>query len=249
MQRRVEFAPDEYYHIYNRGVEKREIFMCPADYVRFMKLLYIANSEKEIDFRALPDSSAFEQDRGDTLVDIGAYVLMKNHFHLLVYEKKEHGISRFMKKVLTSHSMFFNKKYKRTGVLFQNVFQSSHAESDEYLQYLFAYIHLNPIKYLEPDWKEEGIQDFELAKKFLEDYRFSSFIDYAMPEVNRIESKILRKESFPDYFVTAKDFKDFIEYWLDYKDQFTPVGEKVISMFIPNEGESLVVDNTKDSPS
>ena len=91
---------------------------------------------------------------------------MPNHFHILVKEKIENGISKFMGKLTTGYSMYFNKRYDRTGSLFQGVFKSVHADSDEYLKYLFAYIHLNPIKLINPEWKENGIKDKNRANAF-----------------------------------------------------------------------------------
>ena len=84
-----------------------------------------------------------EIDRGETLVDIGIYCLVPNHFHLLIKEKTENGISEFVKKVATGYSMYFNKKYERTGSLFEGPFKAKRIDTDEYLKYIFSYIHLN----------------------------------------------------------------------------------------------------------
>ena len=222
MLRRVDLAPDEYYHIYNRGVEKRKLFLDTKDYIRFVKLLYLCNGSRSFEIRQMPPGNPFDWDHGKQLVDIGAYCLMPNHFHLLLYEIKEGGITKFLHKLQTSYAMYFNKKYKRKGVLFESVFQSSHVDSDEYLQYLFAYIHLNPVKIIQHDWKEKGIKDFEWAKMFLHDYAFSSYKDYS-GEV-RSESKILTKNNFPDYFESCQEFNDFIGYWLDYSDLYSLAG-------------------------
>jgi len=138
-------------------------------------------------------------DKKDSLVDIGAYCLMPNHFHILLKEKTENGISKFMKKLSTGYSMYFNKRYERTGRLFEGTFKSVHADSDEYLKYLFAYIHLNPIKLINPVWKEEGIRNSVEAKLFLSGYSFSSYLDYTMKARNngkRPESKILNRKRF-----------------------------------------------------
>ncbi|OGJ11058.1 hypothetical protein A2467_03325, partial [Candidatus Nomurabacteria bacterium RIFOXYC2_FULL_36_8] len=149
--RRTPLVRGEYYHIYNRGVEKREIFLDKEDYFHFLKLLYICNSNKSITLRNISDNF----DRGETIVDIGAYCIMPNHFHVLCYEKIENGISTFMKKLSTAYAMYFNKKYIRTGILFQGRFKSEHANTDGYLKYLYAYIHLNPAKLKNPKWKED----------------------------------------------------------------------------------------------
>lgn len=213
--RNIKFSVNEYYHLYNRGTDKREIFLDDKDRERFVKLLFVGNCNKPIDFRELPEGLPFGKfERGETLVEIGAYVLMPNHFHLLIREKVEGGISIFMNKVLTSYSMYFNKKYKRTGRLFEGSFKAKHVENDEYLKYLFAYIHLNPVKMIDAEWKENGIKDKNQAEKYLLNYKYSSYLDYLNTE--RIENKILNKESFPQYFELNK-FSDFVNEWLDFK--------------------------------
>ena len=155
-----------------------------------------------------------EIDRGEPLVAIGAYCLMPNHFHLLVKEISAGGISKFMEKLGTGYSMYFNKKNGRTGFLFQGNFKAEHVDSDEYLKYLFAYIHLNPVKLIEAEWKETGIRDKQRAQKYLGQYRYSSYRDYLGEGTD--ESLILSKTEFPEYFTATRDFSDYISYWLDY---------------------------------
>jgi putative transposase len=208
MERKTSFAVDEYYHIYNRGTEKRQIFLDQNDKERFVKLLYLSNSQKSVVFRDIPQKNFFDFDRGDTLVDIGAYCLMPNHFHLLLREKIENGITLFMLKLGTSYSMYFNTKNKRTGRLFEGTFKATHADSDEYLQYLFAYIHLNPVKLIDHNWKERGLADFNKADDFLRKYIYSSYLDYLKPGF-REEAIILSKKSFPGYFETIKSFGEY----------------------------------------
>ncbi len=142
---------------------------------------------------------------------------MPNHFHLLVKEKEDGNISSFMEKLGTSYAMYFNRKYKRSGVLFQNTFKAEHVSRDEYLKYLYAYIHLNPVKLIEPLWKEEGIRNLPAAQKYLEAYRYSSYADYVTGK--REESAILTPSEFPDYFEQEGDFDHFVKDWLDYKDE------------------------------
>jgi len=216
MERGINFAPEEYFHIYNRGTDKRVIFNNAGDYQRFLESLYLFNSTKRIVFRLIPKKERFTYDRDETIVDIGAYCLMPNHFHLLIRSKNDFGVSNFMKKLLTAYSMYFNKKYNRSGVLFQGPFKAEHVTRDEYLKYLFSYIHLNPIKLIDKDWKEKGIQDFEQSRKFLNSYKNSSYVDYIGN--SRIESNILNKIAFPEYFKSSKDFDQFIEFWLSFKN-------------------------------
>jgi putative transposase len=215
--RKIPFAIDEYYHIYNRGVDKRIIFENDTDRRRFLAILYLCNGEVAIDmYKLFREGQSFPNlfsfDRGEALVAIGAYCLMPNHFHILVKEIKEGGISLFMKKLQTAYSMYFNKKYERSGSLFQGPFGAQHVSDDRHLRYLFSYIHLNPIKLIDHDWKNKDILNIDNAERFLDSYSFSSFGEYR--GISRPESAIVTKTAFPEYFETYKDFKVFIREWL-----------------------------------
>lgn len=213
--RNVTFSIDEYYHIYNRGTDKRTIFLDDEDKERFMKLLFVANGSQPFVFRDFPKGLSYlEIDRGEAIVAIGAYCLMPNHFHLLIKETTEGGISRFISRVLTSYSSYFNKKYKRTGTLFEGAFKARHTDTDEYLKYLFAYIHLNPVKIIDPEWKKNGIVDRDGAKRYLTNYAYSSYPEYM--GISRKEWKILNRESFPGYFSEQQEFEEFVNDWLSF---------------------------------
>lgn len=215
------FVINEYYHLYNRGNSKQNIFLNKEDYVHFVKLLYLCNSTRSITLRDIT-MNTYDFDREETLVNIGAYCLMPNHFHLLVKEKTEKGISKFMQKISTAYSMYFNQKYIRTGGLFEGKFKSQHAGKDRYLKYLFSYIHLNPIKLIEPKWREKGIKNIKNAVKYLRTYHYSSYLDYLNED--RLRLKILDKNKFPKYFLSKKDFEKEIFEWLSFQDekQLTP---------------------------
>ncbi len=122
-----------------------------------------------------------------------------------------------MQKLTTAYVMYYNKKYKRTGSLFEGKFKSEHAGDDGYLKYVFSYIHLNPIKLVEPKWKEVGIKDKNRATDFLKDYRYSSFKDYLKEA--RIESNILSKKHFPNYFPNSRIFIREILDWINYNKE------------------------------
>lgn len=216
MERKIIFSEGEYYHVYNRGVEKRNIFMDLNDYQRFHRMLYVANSTKPVVYKTIQGYPLDKIEIGEQLVAIGAYCLMPNHFHLLVKETEEGGISRFMEKLGTGYSMYFNKKYKRLGFLFQGNFKAEHVNNDEYLKYLFAYIHLNPVKLIEPTWKETGIKDKKQAARYLADYKHSSYGEYMGQD--REEKLVLTKKEFPEYFSDSRDFSEFIVDWLNYQD-------------------------------
>src|SRR3989338_5492140 len=142
MGRNLTFAPGEFYHIYNRGTEKRKIFLSARDHERFLSLLYLANGEERVDMKRQGRtlSELMLQDKGKKLVEVCAYCLMPNHFHLILKEIDEGGISKFMQKIITGYTMYFNKNYERSGALFQGKFKSEHAKNDRYLKYLIAYL-------------------------------------------------------------------------------------------------------------
>jgi putative transposase len=224
MQRKESFVEGEIYHLYNRGNSKQDIFLDDQDRSRFVKLLYISNSSKYINFRediVKKKIDVWEFDKGEPLVSIGAWVLMPNHFHILVTPMASptsdvglNKVSFFMKKLCISFSKYFNIKHKRTGGLFETNFKSSLADSDAYAKYLFSYIHLNPVKLIDPDWKENGIMDIEKSKKFLENYEWSSYQDYL--KKNRDQNKIISRKEFPDYFENTKMFEYEISDWLSF---------------------------------
>jgi putative transposase len=225
--RRIKFSINEYYHLYNRGVDRRVIFLDDRDRERFLTLLFLSNSTKPLEItKKSNDPWSFEmsitKDRGEHLVSIGAWVLMPNHFHVLLREKTEGGVSKFMQKVLTGYSSYFNKKYHRSGALFESRFKATHTNDDVYLKYMYAYIHLNPIGIVDKGWKEKKITDFEKAKEFLLTYEYSSLKDFigaptSSQKQGRVFGEILDKNAFPGYFETKTKFKEMIDEWMNFE--------------------------------
>jgi len=181
--RRTAFAPGEWYHCYTRGVEKRIVFENKDDYERFLEALYLSNSTIQTprgNFQHLSHVEVLQLPRSDALVAIGAYCLMPNHFHLLIKEIRPGGITKFMQKVGTSYTMYFNIKRERVGGLFVTPFRSKHIHDDRYFQRVAQYIHLNPYEVV--------------GLKKLREYRYSSFPDYYGE--GRSVQTILDKEAF-----------------------------------------------------
>ena len=150
------YAPNAFYHIYNRGVEKRNIFQDQQDYRVFLKYLkeYLSpppNRKKLMQtftlqgqtFQGIPRQVKNYTNE----IDLLAYCLMPNHFHWLVYQYPKNAIQRFTQSMLTRYSMYFNKKYKRVGSLFQGKYKAAMITDETYLLHLSRYIHLNPQKY------------------------------------------------------------------------------------------------------
>ena len=229
MSRNITFAPEEFYHIYNRGTEKRKIFMTAHDYDRFLALLYFCNDTipvrmDDLQKHAKSQGSTLRElfssmERASTLVDLCAYCLMPNHFHLLIREKKAGGIGLFMQKIMTAYTMYFNVRYERTGTLLAGKYKATHVEDDRHLKYLVSYIHLNPVKIIDSKWKEDGITNSKKAMKFLEAYRYSSFLDYC--EVNRPEKHIVNSNALVEYYdhESPRDFKTTLAEWLEYRPE------------------------------
>jgi len=210
-ERQTPIAVGEYYHIYSRGVDKRPIFLDGEDEKRFIRLLYLCNGSTPIVYRETKKLPLLLINKGECVTAVGAYCLMSNHFHFLLKETNEGGITKFMSKILTAYSSYFNKKYGRTGSLFGSNFKSEHLDTDEYLKYIFSYIHLNPLKAVSKNWNVEPL-DRVKAEPFLLNYYGSSYLDYVGS--GREESCILNKLAFPDYFPSISDFQNNLFEWL-----------------------------------
>ena len=219
MFRKDVFVQGEFYHVYNRGTDKRIIFLNNFDYQRFILLLHVLNTNNSLKIRDLLRKHSFDEllkiKNEDPLVGIGAYCLMPNHFHLLLTPLTEDGISKFMLKLQTSYSMYFNIKNKRSGGLFQGVFKSQYIRDDRHLRYIYSYIHINPAKLKDKNWKEKGPRDFQLLKDFVLNYNYSSIKEYINNDFNIVNTSV-----FPDYkqlYKTEKEyFKTMIDDWLNY---------------------------------
>jgi len=220
MERGFLFAEDEFYHTYNRGVEKRDIFMDVSDYERMMLLLRICNSTTPVNIREYRErmfslESIWALDIDGPIVDIGAWCLMPNHFHLLLRERKAGGISQFMQKITTAYTMYFNKRMERVGSLMQGTFKAEPIINDRHMQYLFSYIHLNPVKLIhgEESWTRDGIRNIKQVEKHLRDYRYSSLPDYMSPK-SRVQASIISPEHFPWKFESVAEMKKELTDWL-----------------------------------
>ena len=200
------FAEGEYYHIYNRGNSKQTIFHDAQDYEHFINLLSVLNTESRMRLKKASNQSLKE----DGVISIGAYCLMPNHFHILITQKKEYGISTFMQKVSTAYVMYYNKKYKRTGGLFEGKFKSKYVEGDTYMKYLFSYIHLNPLKILDKNWKLQAKYPSRDMLEFLLSYKYSSFCEYYANVFS-----VVCKQDFPDYFPTRDLLVKDVTLWFD----------------------------------
>ena len=232
MERAVPLVSDETYHIFNRGAHKQPIFLDERDYLRFQVLLLLANSKEGVRIedlvaryktqgRSLRDVFADEAP-DKSLVSILVYSLLPNHFHIVLSQKTDNGISTFMRKVATAYSMYFNKKYEHSGVLFQGRFKNSHIDNDPYYRWIFSYVHLNPIDLVEPGWKEEGIRSPDNVRKFISSYPYSSYADYAGSE-SRPERSLLAIDQAPDFLKQQNDLEDLLKWQSEFSKQGEPI--------------------------
>lgn len=177
--KRIKPALGEIYHIYNRGVEKRNVFLDNDDRKRFLYGMYAFND-------TLPCSQLYRllevglptEDGREKLVEILAFTFMPNHFHFMVKQIAENGITEFMRKLGTGYTNAFNIKYQRVGPLFQGKYKIAHVKSDRHLLYLPYYIHLNALDVIERSWRNGSLKNIKKAKNFLASYHWSSHHDY-----------------------------------------------------------------------
>ncbi len=185
-----QYGAGEYYHVYNRGVAKMDIFREEADYTYMLHLL-----KRHLSSDVTYDKFGREIPNYSDKIDLVAFCLMPNHYHFMVYLKDAQGLVLLMRSVMTSYSMYFNKKYKRVGGLFQNHFLAVRVTSDEYFWHVSSYIHLNPV--------DIG-RDYRL-------YSFSSwpyFTDEKDAEWVHEEHFVLDDESRADYAEFVAGYED-----------------------------------------
>lgn len=216
------FSVGDYLHIYNRGTRKTRIVRDEKDKWRFMQSLRFFNdSHSSLNLlRQLQDSlreddvsraeSVFEVGwpadwpEKDSLIKILCYCLMPNHFHLLVKEIREDGLSKFMQK-LGGFTQYFNSKYQEEGNLFQGSYKGKCIEEQRYLKYLSVYIQVVNVMELYPGGIEEAFKNIDKALKFVGEYPFSSYQDY----VGIRDSLIIDKDVLGEIFPTPEEYKEF----------------------------------------
>lgn len=232
--KRPQIVNGEIYHIVIRAVNEVKLFKNKFDCLRMIHNLFEFNDENPA-----PSKYRVQQTRKSNvtsyglitkkkkimLVEILAFCLMPNHAHLLVKQIREGGITKFMKKLGIGYALYYNKKHKRKGHVFQGRYQIVHIRNNEQLKTVFVYVHTNPVSLIVPHWKEKGIKTENLEKiiKFLENYKWSSYSDY------------LKKKNFPS--LTSREFltevmggpkscPEFVNGWLEFKKELADL-EKI----------------------
>jgi putative transposase len=217
------FTPvnNEIYHIFNRGTEKRSIFLNQKDYERFLVNLIFFNTQQKPtnNLSRYNLELAYQKIPKDPLVKIHAFSLLPNHFYMIVEQLVDGGLSRFLHKSEMGYSQYFNKFHSRSGNLFQGAYKIIHIDNDSYRLYLPLYIHLNALELLdsEKDWKEKGIKNKTNAINFLKNYKWSSLIEYLkiqpMPFITR--------DILDELYKNPEEWESALKDWLP-QDQCAP---------------------------
>ncbi|HEY4514244.1 MAG TPA: transposase [Candidatus Paceibacterota bacterium] len=179
----------ELYHALNRGVDKRDIFLNDKDRIRFVHDLYEFNDLEPAGSvyysyrKNLPNLDLRNPDirmPRTSIVDIHGWCVMHNHYHLLLSERVEGGISLFLRKLNVGYANYFNERYKRSGTLFQGRTKKIHIASDAHMLHILNYVHFNPLDFLKgcKDWRARRISGTAAALAHLDGYRWSSYLDY-----------------------------------------------------------------------
>ena len=196
--RKIPLVSGEYYHVFNRGVDKRKIFETQNDlYYFFKRLIDLNNAEPAftLNNKRCKNSGDITIDKDSNyLVSIVAYCLLPNHFHLVLKQETENGISKFMQKLGTSYTMYFNQKYKRSGSLFQGKFKSNLIEGEFGLPVLSVYVNLNYIHHrIDPK--------SSLVKSSIFEYLGSELGDFVcnQEEIKSIVSEIGTLEEYQEF--------------------------------------------------
>ena len=223
------FLENEYYHLFNRGIDKRMVFSTQGDFDRFKAYLYLLNDEESPRaanfFEGNRQASIYTSGRANPLIAIGAYCLMPTHFHIIATPLVENGISRFMQKLLTAYTMYFNQRILRSGSLFQGTYKSQRIQNDSHLKYLYSYIHFNPAGYFHDDWQVASEADLLALERNISTYPYSSAREYFTSTF-----VIVSPSYYPRYLTRAKDMRAHLNFWIKFRDTMRETSDRVIGI-------------------
>lgn len=208
------FSNNQYYHIFNRGVEKRTVFLDKRDYDRFIETMVYYQEIKPLCRFSFKKRDIFLNSppvKSNKQVEIISYILMPSHFHFILQQISNNGIPNFISKLENSYTKYFNTRHKRIGPLFQGNFKAKRVEDDEQLLHLSRYIHLNPLTdYLVKDLKR---------------YVYSSYPEF----LDVSENNICNKEVILSLFKTKAKYEKFVLDQEDYGRKIKEI-ERLISL-------------------
>ena len=214
----------EFYHVLNRGVDKRPLFLDNKDYARFVHDMWEFNDTedaKNVWYRAF-DISGLRNHYMDKerIVDLHGWCLMGNHYHLLISERVDGGLTKFIRRLNVGYANYFNERYKRQGTLFQGRTKKIHIRTEAHFLHILNYVHCNPLDFLNSakDWRTRKIVSARDALQYLLKYKWSSYLDY------------LREHNFPS-ILTTELFSDVFK---DYKKEITGFLSAKIAKNLPD---------------
>lgn len=202
---------DQIYHIFNRGVAKLPIFTDKRDYNRFLETMYYYQFQgPKPQFSQLHRFKEFKFEKNKKIVEILCYCLMPNHYHFLIKQLEDNGISEFINKLSNSYTKFFNTKHKRVGPLLQGQFKAVRIEYEEQLIHVSRYIHLNPIA--------------SFLVKDLKEFYWSSYLSYIGFQVD----KICASDFILSMFKTKQKYEQFVLDQVEYAQSLERIKHLVI---------------------
>ncbi len=208
--KQVIFANDEIYHIYNRGVEERSVFSSSKDCERFLNtFLYYQKDGVPLRFSFKKGFPLEKFAKLPNLIEIIGYCLMPNHFHFLLRQKKDKGITSFLSKATNSYTRYFNVLHKRIGPLFQGSFKAKRIEDDNQLLHVSRYIHLNPV--------------VSFVVNDLNKYPYSSYLEY----IHGVDN-ICRKNIVMDQFPSREKYQQFVLDQVDYGQRLNAIKHLIL---------------------
>lgn len=197
MKYRQSPAPQEYYHVFNRSNQKQTIFHDKQDHERFLLVMLLTQYTqpvRNISRLSVQSLTLHKYARSEKLVDIIAFCIMPNHFHLLLFNKTEAGVSKYMQRLLTSYSKYYNQKYGSSGHLFQGRYGRTHISDDTQLLHTSAYIHRNPREL--DEWRSDVYH-----------YPWSSAQDYIS---NNRWDELMTRDIIINHFQNSQEYQDFL---------------------------------------
>ncbi len=206
-----------YYHVYNRGVDKRNIFEDEIDFQRFYHSMYLFNDKNYSNpgnqpyfNETLLAAHDRIQDERDPLVSVVSYCLLDNHFHFFLKQVQDGGIAKFLQKLGAGYTKYFNRKQDRTGSLFETTYKRVAINDDLQFMHLSRYIHLNSLNDKIFNWRQGLIDDWDTASRELEDFRWSSHNTFLGKEQ---ELPVIDLNEVRKLFADSNEYMDFLKEW------------------------------------
>lgn len=203
--RTIPMVSDCFYHVYNRGVDKRHIFLSDADRRRYLRGCILFNDQMVIPRKPeLVIDGSHPHRAQEPLVSIVAYALMDNHVHFVLKQVAEDGVAKFMQRLGTGYTKYFNRKYERTGSLFESTYKAVLIEDETQFLHATRYVHLNPLDLYEPGGNEQDV---------IMHYRWSSFPHYIGKASDPIIDDVELKSRF-----SPEEYQNFVLDWIPQRN-------------------------------